>query len=445
MTVVKDHPSERLQETSSLVELPTPIPGAVDAAPVEKWTTGQLLRNRNFLLLWLGQVISAFGDAVTNLTLLILVNTLTGSTAAIATLIMLIAIPQVTIGLLGGVFADRWERKRIILASDLVRGVLVLGFLAVDAAQRLWLLYALAFVQAAVGTLDNPARSAILSQVVPKPGLMAANSLAQTGNLLAMVLGGVAAGVLVGWVGYWPSFVIDALTFFISFGLVCFVAVAARTPSETTDYQSLWAMSVSVIRDLGAGLALIAKTPVLWGSLIVTGVMMLGLGSVNVLFVPFLANELKVPLAWFGVVEFAQVFGMILSGGIAATVLRLKLGHVISGAAIGLGLAVAATAFAGAPWHVLVTLFVVGCFVTPLQAAISTLLQTTVDNTLLGRVQSAMNTTIGAANLLSMACAGLLGALLGVRNVFVFAGVVSILAGLLAVRLFRAAPLDHHP
>ena len=179
MTVVKDHPSERLQETSSLVELPTPIPGAVDAAPVEKWTTGQLLRNRNFLLLWLGQVISAFGDAVTNLTLLILVNTLTGSTAAIATLIMLIAIPQVTIGLLGGVFADRWERKRIILASDLVRGVLVLGFLAVDAAQRLWLLYALAFVQAAVGTLDNPARSAILSQVVPKPGLMAANSLAR--------------------------------------------------------------------------------------------------------------------------------------------------------------------------------------------------------------------------------------------------------------------------
>ena len=83
---------------------------------------------------------------------------------------------------------------------------------------------------------------------------------------------------------------------------------------------------------------------------------------------------------------------------IAATVLKLKLGHVISGAAIGLGIAVAATAFAGAPWHVMVTLFVVGCFVTPLQAAISTLLQTSVDNALLGRVQSAMNTTIGAAS-----------------------------------------------
>ncbi|MCB0187538.1 MAG: MFS transporter, partial [Caldilineaceae bacterium] len=303
MTSAEDSVSKGLAETAALVE-PMELASAVDMEATGKWTTGQLLRNRNFLLLWLGQVISAFGDAVTNLTLLILVNALTGSTAAIATLTILIAIPQVTVGLLGGVFADRWERKRIILASDLVRGVLVLGFLSVDSAQRLWLLYALAFVQAAVGTIDNPARGAILPQVVPKAGLMAANSLAQTGNLLAMVLGGVAAGVIVGFAGYWPAFVIDALTFFVSFALVSLVAVAARTSTDVAAGQSLWAMSRSVIRDLRAGLALIATVPVLWGSLIVTGVMMLGLGAVNVLFVPFLANDLQVPLAWFGVVEF---------------------------------------------------------------------------------------------------------------------------------------------
>ncbi|MEZ4735059.1 MAG: MFS transporter [Caldilineaceae bacterium] len=227
MTVANDHAGEGIPETSTPAE-PTPSADFAETKPAEKWTAGQLLRNRNFLLLWLGQVISAFGDAVTNLTLLILVNALTGSTAAIATLTILLAIPQVTIGLLGGVFADRWDRKRIILVSDLVRGVLVLGFLLVDSAQRLWLLYALAFVQAAVGTIDNPARGAILPQVVPKAGLLAANSLAQTGNLLAMVLGGVAAGVLVGFAGYWPAFVIDALTFFLSFGMVTFVVVAAR-------------------------------------------------------------------------------------------------------------------------------------------------------------------------------------------------------------------------
>lgn len=402
------------------------------------WTAKQLLQNRNFLLLWSGHVISAFGDAVTNLTLLILVNALTGSTAAIATMTILLAIPQVTIGLLGGVYADRWDRKRILLVSDLVRGVLVLGFLFVDSAQRLWLLYALAFVQASVGTIDNPARGAILPQVVPKQGLLAANSLNQTGNLLAMVLGGVAAGVLVGFSdSYWPAFVIDALTFFISFAAVFFVVVAPQTRAAMTAASGLWGNIVAVVHELRVGLQLIAKTPVLWGSLIVAGVMMLGLGSVNVLFVPFLANDLKVPLAWFGVVEFAQVLGMIISGGIAATVLKFKLGHVISGGAIGLGVAVAAVAFAGAPWHVMLALFAVGCFVTPLQAAISTLSQTSVSNDILGRVGSAMNTTIGAANLISMAFAGLLGALLGVRNVFILAGLISVLAGLLALRLFR--------
>lgn len=411
---------------------------APDTASQAQWSARQLLHNRNFFLLWMGHVISAFGDAVTNLTLLILVNALTGSTAAIATMTILLAIPQVTIGLLGGVFADRWERKRILLASDLVRGLLVLGLLLVDSAQRLWLLYALAFVQAAVGTIDNPARGAILPQVVPPQALLAANSLNQTGNLLAMVLGSVMAGVLVGWTeSYWPAFIIDALTFFVSFAFVLFVVVAPHERRATAGAPRLWASVSSVLTELGQGLALISKTPVLWGSLVVTAVMMLGLGSVNVLFVPFLANELQVPLAWFGVVEFAQVAGMILSGAVAATVLRFQLGHVISGGAIGLGLAVAATALTNAPWQVMVTLFLVGCFVTPLQAAVSTLVQTTVAGDVLGRVGAALNTTIGAANLLSMACAGLLGALLGVRNVFIFAGIVSVVAGLLALRLFR--------
>ncbi len=432
---------EKMADTSAITtEMPT-VAGIDERAAKEgetSWSSGQLLRNRNFLLLWLGHTISAFGDALTNLTLLILINALTGSTAAIATMTILLAVPRVTIGLLGGVYADRWDRKRILLVSDFVRGILVLGFLLVDSVDRLWLLYILAFVQACVGTIDNPARGAILPQVVPAQGLMAANSLNQTGNLLAMVLGGVAAGLLVGLAGgYWPSFTIDALTFFISFALVLSVRVAKRERSATTVPATLRENIVSVEKDLRVGLRLIAQTPVLWGSLIVTGVMMLGIGSVNVLFVPFLANVLHVPITWFGVIEFAQILGMLLSSGVAATVLKLKSSQVISGGAIGLGVAIAAIAFTAAPWQVMAMLFLVGCFVTPLQAALGTKLQTTVPNEVLGRVQSAMNTTIDAANLISMASAGLLGTMLGIRNVFIFAGVISIFAGLLALRLFR--------
>lgn len=78
---------------------------------------------------------------------------------------------------------------------------------------------------------------------------------------------------------------------------------------------TLWEVFFAWGKSLRVGLGLIAQTPVLRGSLIVTGVMMLGIGSVNVLFVPFLANVLHVPITWFGVIEFAQILGMLLSSG----------------------------------------------------------------------------------------------------------------------------------
>src|SRR6266446_2756186 len=84
-----------------------------------------LLRNRNFRFLWTGQSISDFGDSLTNLALLIIINQLTGSTAALATMLIVLTIPQVTFGLISGVYVDRWDRKRIMIVSDLVRGILV--------------------------------------------------------------------------------------------------------------------------------------------------------------------------------------------------------------------------------------------------------------------------------------------------------------------------------
>jgi hypothetical protein len=179
--------------------------------------------------------------------------------------------------------------------------------------------------------------------------------------------------------------VVDSLTFFVSFALVLPVVVRAVERLPASSQPNLWANVLSVGSELRAGLRLIAQTPVLWGGLLVTGVMMLGLGSVNVLFVPFLANELRVPIVWFGVIEFAQVAGMVVSGGLAATVLRFKLGHVISGGAVGPGLSVVATAFAGAPWHVMATLFVVGCCVTPLQASVSPPLHNVIQPPLVAR------------------------------------------------------------
>ena len=83
-----------------------------------------------------------------------------------------------------GVYVDRLDRKRVMVISDLIRGLLVLGFILVDSADKIWLLYLIGFVQASVGTFFNPARSALIPNLVEKEGLLAANSLTQTTQII---------------------------------------------------------------------------------------------------------------------------------------------------------------------------------------------------------------------------------------------------------------------
>ena len=125
-------------------ETPTPAdPQAEAETETAAFGPRDLLRLPDYRRLWLGQVISDFGDSLTNLALLMLVNRLTGSTAAMATMAIALAIPQVTFGLLAGVYVDRYDRRRIMLLSDLLRALLVLGFATVHSADQLWLLYAI--------------------------------------------------------------------------------------------------------------------------------------------------------------------------------------------------------------------------------------------------------------------------------------------------------------
>ena len=150
-----------------------------------------VLRIPAYRRLWLGQLVSEAGDGLTNLALLLLVNHLTGSTAAIAAMAICLAIPPLTIGLFAGAYVDRADRRRIMLASDLLRAATVLGFVFVGSADELWLLFILAFVQASVGTFFTPARAC--AQGRPQEGLLAANSIAQATRVVSGIVGRASA------------------------------------------------------------------------------------------------------------------------------------------------------------------------------------------------------------------------------------------------------------
>lgn len=393
-----------------------------------------LLRNRSFRLIWLGQAISDFGDSLTSLALLILVNNLSGSTAALATVAIVLAIPQVTIGLIAGVYVDRLDRRRMMLLSDLLRGLLVLGFAMVGSADAIWLLYLIAFVQATIGTFFNPARSALLPQLVSPGELLSANSLMQTSKIIAGLLGTAAAGILVGVLNqYWPIFLIDGLTFFASFLLISQIATAPRSQAGARIGDAR-----AILRELGVGVGFVLRSRTLIGTLVVAGVMMLGLGAVNVLFVPLLLNDLKISTTWLGALELAQISGMVLSGSLVALIAaRFAPGQIISAGAMALGVGVGMIALADSVWHVIAILFAVGVVTTPLQASVTTLTQTAVADEVRGRVGSALSALISTASLISMAAAGGLGDSIGIRNVFICAGATSLLAGIAAGWMLR--------
>jgi MFS transporter, DHA3 family, macrolide efflux protein len=391
-----------------------------------------VLQNREFRLLWLAQMISSFGDALTGLTLLILVNQITGSTAAIATLSIVMAVPSVTLGLIAGVYADRLDRRTIMLVSDAVRAVIVLGLAFVGAGGRLWVIYILGAAQATVGTFFGPARGALVQHIVPEDQRLQANSLSQTSIVIAGVIGSSLAGAIIGLTGqFWIAFVLDAATFMVSFALV--LRVRSRPPEQHTSQTR-----AGILNPLLDGLRVISGNRTLSAILIATGVTMFGLGAVNVLFVPFVVNVLRVPVAWLGALEAAETVGMVVSGavvvGLAA---RLKPSNMI---VLGLGALASLTAAIGiVPDAVLFGAIMLGfgLAVVPLQAAVGTLMQSQVPNELMGRVGGSFNTVANGANLISMAVAGALGAVVGVRNVFLVGGAIVALAVILAAWMLR--------
>jgi MFS family permease len=385
-----------------------------------------VIRNRSFRLLWSAQTLSSFGDAMTSLALLLIAQRLTGSTAAVAATAIAIALPQLLVGLPAGVLVDRWDRRRVMIASDLIRAVLVLGFVAVTTSDRLWLLFVLAFAQSAVGTFFNPARTALLADVLPADRLLAANSLSETSRVVAGVAGVGAAGVFASTSSSLKVvFVVDAVTFVASAVLIAFVREAHRAPSTERSRT---------------GLGVLRGSPLLAGVVTVGTVAMFGLGAVNVVIVPFVVADLGASEAWFGALEAAQVAAMIMAGAlVAALAARARPQRLIVGGAIGLGASVAAISVCGAPWQLMILLFAAGWFVPPVQSSVTTILQTAVPSELRGRTLGAFAALVSGANLASMALAGVAAGIVGIRPVFLASGVIVVLAGVASFVAFREA------
>jgi len=391
-----------------------------------------LLRIADFRRLWIGQVVSDFGDGLTLLALLILTQRLTGSTMALAGVAIASTLPMIIFGLPAGAFVDRVDRRKVMILSDSARALVVLGFVLVRDPNLMWLLLLLAFIQSSIGTLFNPAKAALLPLVVPEDNLLAANTISQMSRVIANLAGTALVGVIAAFSEYLTiAFVIDAATFATS-------AFWISRVSLTDTRAKAAATAGSFMRDLGIGLSTIGHSRSLLGVLMAGAIAMLGLGAVNVLMVPLVVDVMGASEVWFGALNAMQVVGMVASGSVVAILAqRFAPTRMISAGMIGAGLAVSAIAITDAPWQLAVILLVIGILVAPVQAGVATLAQVLVGDELRGRVNSALNTVISLAMVVSQAFAGLLAAALGVSAVFIIGGALTVVGGAVSWMLFR--------
>ena len=193
-----------------------------------------LRRNRNFRQLWLGQVVSQLGDWFNTIAIYTLVLQLTGSGRAVGLVLVARFLPSVIAGPLAGVVADRFNRRHVMIASDILRALVVLGFLFVRRPEQLWLLYTLTVLQLVFSTFFEPAKTAAVPSIVAPRELVAANTLASVTWSVMLTLGAAIGGLMTGWFGTDAAFILDSLTYIGSALLVARVRLPPRAARPRT-------------------------------------------------------------------------------------------------------------------------------------------------------------------------------------------------------------------
>ena len=193
----------------------------------------ELLRgNRSFRQLWLGQVVSQMGDWFDTIALYTIILQLSGSGRAVGLLLVARFLPSVIFGSLSGVVADRFSRRSIMIVSDLLRAVVVLGFLFVRRADQLWIVYFLTVLQLALSTFFEPAKTAVIPSIVSDRELLSANAISSVTWSAMLTLGAAIGGLVTGWFGTDVAFILDALTYLLSAALIASVRIPKRPPRE---------------------------------------------------------------------------------------------------------------------------------------------------------------------------------------------------------------------
>ena len=400
------------------------------------YTLKTILRHKPFRTLWLAQFVSVFGDFLALFGVISLITFRWHGTAVqVTTVTIAYILPLAIIGPVAGVFVDHWNVKRLMIASDLIRAVLILMLIFVHDVTQISVIFLL---MSAVSSFFAPAQSVTLRTIVPPEGLLAANAMMAQAFYIVRLLSPAAAGALVAWLTEKSCFYLDVASFVFSAAMISALAIVrpARAQSEKT--------VKSLTRDFLAGNKFIFTHAGLAFVFIAMAVAMFVLSSFSPLISIYIRDTLHAGTLMFGTISAMVGVGMIVGTQLVTRLAgkRSRSNVVLGGLfSMGIGAALLGT-FRNSPMAALST-FTVGLAIAFVWIPAQTMSQQETPPAMVGRVSSTFMSLISISQVFGLLLSGYLAQRLGIRPVFMAcAGVLALISavGFLTLRGRHGAP-----
>ena len=394
----------------------------------------------------MGQVISQAGDSIYEIGLLWLMLEISGSRAATGLVAMSGYLPTLLLGMFGGALADRFDRRRLMLIADVARGILVLFIPLLYYLNGLsgLLLGVFTFALATFNTVFNPARDAVIINLVPQEKLLQANSLIQTSWQFALLIGPALAGLLIPLMGIVHLFNADALTFFLSFYLISRIVLsrpAIKSVHPRAKFNDVLLRSFSDVKE---GLKYARRDRRVWVLLLITAIDNLFIMGPAIVGAPIFVRDILHQTAdKYAFTQIAYALGM-LAGTVVLNLVGKRFRHsrILLWGIILDGLSYFPLLYVKTFWGMFVTLAVHSLAIPMIIIPRPTLIQKIVPPEMQGRIFSMISVAVVGFTAISMGLTGIAAEVIPINQLYAVIAVLAAVSGAAGwlFRDFRQAP-----
>ncbi|HTS25576.1 MAG TPA: MFS transporter [Bryobacteraceae bacterium] len=393
---------------------------------------GEVLKIRSIRRLWIAQLVSIFGDFLAVFAVFSVVTfQLHGTATQVSVILAAYLLPMAVISPFAGVFVDKWNVKWTMIASDLIRGVLVLALLF--GQHDLWTIYGIFCALSTVSTFFMPAQSVAVRALAPAAGLLAVNALMSQAVQGSQIISPSVAGLLVQTIGANSCFLFDSFSFFFSAAMVGTLVIERQRTAGAP------AAAGSLVASMREGFRFIFTHGAISFVMIAMTAGMFAVRCFGALLSVYVRDVLGSTEVLFGVLNTLIGLGMIVgTQSLHRFARHIPQQYLVIYGLSGMGLAVLVTAVFGKVASTAVGMMGLGFFAAFIMVTAQTLIQRETPHELLGRVSSSLMSVLAVSQVVAMFVAGPVAQRAGIRNLYFGSAAMLAMIGVVGLRKLRA-------